>query len=111
MPGSLRFYEDFSRVRKLAKQQISTAYKRYINDIQDNIKLDPRALWQYINMKKGKSCIPRQLFDGVERFDEPQAIVDAFANIFSRNFLPSGEINNSDAFSLYNSLHLAAFRN
>ncbi|KAK9731135.1 hypothetical protein QE152_g13936 [Popillia japonica] len=57
-------------------------------------------------MEKGKSRILGQLFAGVERFDEPQAIVDAFANIVSRNFLPSGEIDISDAFSLHNSLYI-----
>lgn len=50
MFDSLRFYEDFSRVRNLTKQQISTAYRWYINGIQDNIKSYPKGLWQYVNM-------------------------------------------------------------
>nr|CAI5823770.1 unnamed protein product [Callosobruchus analis] len=44
--------EEFSRVRKLVKQQISGAYKQYLQNVQNNIVTDPKHFWSFVHSKK-----------------------------------------------------------
>ena len=84
---------EFKRLRTLIKLQISEAYSCYLADVENSISDDPKKFWTYINAKKRKSRIPGKVYkDGIS-YDNPQAIVDAFATFFESTFINSGDSN------------------
>nr|CAI5855582.1 unnamed protein product [Callosobruchus analis]CAI5865159.1 unnamed protein product [Callosobruchus analis] len=45
-------FEEFSRVRKLVKQQISDSYKLYLQNVQNDIISNSNRFWFFIHSKK-----------------------------------------------------------
>lgn len=90
--GRLCFYQQFSRLRNLTKIQIDTAYKSFIRQAEQNVRRDPRQLWQYIRLREGISRIPPTMHDGANFFEEPNDVVNEFARIFSSTYLPPSDM-------------------
>ncbi|XP_045471792.1 uncharacterized protein LOC123678693 [Harmonia axyridis] len=73
----------FVRLRALINSEISTAYDDYVTSIMEKMKLDPKIFWKFINQKKNCSRIPGVMYVDEEPHDDPQAVVNIFAEHFS----------------------------
>nr|CAI5867365.1 unnamed protein product [Callosobruchus analis] len=54
-------FEEFSRVRKLVKQQISDSYKLYLQNVQNDIISNSNRFWSFIHSKSNRSRIPGKM--------------------------------------------------
>lgn len=77
------YYAEFKRLRTITKAQISTTHGNYLRQSQNCIKSDVSLLWNYINLKHGRTRIPGSVYFNDALLDDPQTIVDSFAELFS----------------------------
>ena len=64
---------------------ILSAYKHYLEGIENGISTDPSSFWKFINLKR----IPRCLLNESVEVTRPVDIVEAFANVFSSVYTKS----------------------
>lgn len=76
------YQEQFKRLRAMCKTDISLAYKTYLSRIQESIKNEPRQLFNFVRSKQGISRIPSNLIIDGRNVNDPQHIVQSFANMF-----------------------------
>nr|CAH7749762.1 unnamed protein product [Callosobruchus chinensis] len=81
--GDAIHYLEFTRLRRKFKQKPAKAYKKYLETVQDLIKEDPTAFWSFIHNKNNTSSIPRNMMYNGETVNDPQSIVNTFADFFS----------------------------
>lgn len=99
--------EDYKRVRSIIKMQISEAYKNYIQNVEDNLTIDPRQFWSYVNNKKGTTRIPGTMYHNEVKIENPQDIVNSFSQFFSSVYLPSSDASpSSDIISNLPCIHI-----
>ena len=84
--GNNETLSEFRRLRSQVKSDIKIAFQNYANRIENNITSEPNKFWSYINGKKGKTSIPKDMFYNNEPLGSPNDIVDAFANFFERSY-------------------------
>lgn len=87
--GHLTYLQNFRTIRANLKFKIRSAYITYVNNIETQIKEDPKSFWQFFKFKSG-SAVPRSLIFGDRVVDDPQDIVNSFATIFSNAFTSPG---------------------
>ena len=97
--SNMTFYNEFKRLRSTSKQIIKTAYREYLNQIEESMKNNPKDFWKYVHLQKGTTRIPGRLVDEDKQFEDPQEIVNAFAKRFSDVFRPKTIIGISDVIS------------
>lgn len=73
-------------------------YKQYIINIESNIKSNPNYFWSYIRSKKKSTDIPSSMFYENNTSDNPEVIVNLFANFFRSNFDSSSSSSYCDKF-------------
>ncbi|XP_037033040.1 uncharacterized protein LOC119072026 [Bradysia coprophila] len=56
--------------------------KDYINQVQQNIIEDPSEFWSYAKFKKKSSSYPREMLFNARKSDQPEEIVEMFADFF-----------------------------
>ncbi|KAI8115985.1 hypothetical protein CVS40_11875 [Lucilia cuprina] len=61
-------------------------YKQYIINIENNIKSNPNYFWSFIRSKKKSTEIPSSMIYENKATDNPEVIVNLFANFFKSNF-------------------------
>lgn len=88
------FKHNFQRLRKLTKIDIDLAYKAYVRNVECQLTRDPGAFWNFVRSKRGISRIPGRMNDSTCEYNEPQTIVNAFANSFSSVFSPTSSSSN-----------------
>lgn len=93
------FYQEFSRLRALIKNQVSIAYENYLSNVENSISTNPNNFWSYVQSKRGTSRIPGKLHCETKYYDEPQAIVNGFADYFSSVFSPKSNITTHNSLS------------
>lgn len=81
---SSNFYRlKIKHVRKLIKQEISTAYDIFLNNAEESLRKNPKLFWSHINDKLSKTRIPGTVSFNNISYSSPQGIVDAFAAYFA----------------------------
>ncbi|CAH0549695.1 unnamed protein product [Brassicogethes aeneus] len=73
----------FKRTRRILKTQIASAYRKYINNIEENLTNDPKKFWSFVNEKRGQTRIPANVFCGNMKYETPQDVVNGFAHYFN----------------------------
>lgn len=75
-------------------------YKKYISNIENNIKLNASAFWNYINSRKDNSHrIPKHMLYGDMKSDGNEESCDLFAKFFQSTFIKPYS-NTSESFPL-----------
>nr|CAI5828323.1 unnamed protein product [Callosobruchus analis] len=64
-------YAEYSRVRHLVKQQISSAFKKYVQSMEEDLGRNPNHFWSYVQVKKNTTRIPGKMKLGDEVYDKP----------------------------------------
>nr|CAI5844474.1 unnamed protein product [Callosobruchus analis] len=83
----LEDYNEFSRLRRIIKQQISLAYNSYLQKIESDMIANPKQFWSFIHSKQNSTRIPGRMTLGGSVFDKPGSIVNAFADFFQNVYL------------------------
>ncbi|XP_063924610.1 uncharacterized protein LOC135138559 [Zophobas morio] len=77
----------------------ATVCREYLNQIEESMKNNPKDFWKYVHLQKGTTRIPGRLVYEDKQFEDPQEIVNAFAERFSDVFRPKTIIGISDVTS------------
>nr|CAI5851908.1 unnamed protein product [Callosobruchus analis] len=75
---------EYRKLKSLVKRQIQNADRNYLLDIQKSLKNDPTRFWSFVHQKNKTSHIPGNMKYQATNLDDPQSIVNAFAE-FSRS--------------------------
>lgn len=89
--GNMVSYTEFKRLRTKIKVDIDLAYANYVRNIENNIVREPQKFWSHVNSKKKSTDISTQMFLNDQHFDNPNDIINSFADFFSKSFLPPTE--------------------
>lgn len=100
---TIEAYEEFKFYRSYCKQAICNSYKEYISNIENDLHHDPKRFWGFIQNKKGTSRIPASMNYINQNLEEPNLIVNAFADYFNSVYVPSNSCINTDDFNFSNS--------
>jgi hypothetical protein len=75
------------------------------------LKLIPKKLWSYIQVKNKKTRIPNVLYDiDGHEFDDPPSVVNAFCSYFSSVYIKSDSFNTLEVdLANFNNLHIPLF--
>lgn len=83
---------EFVRLRSLVKSLACAAYKGYVRRLGETIVADPRRFWSYVNSRRGSTRIGGVMRDGNGALlDNPQMIVNSFADYFASVFTPPSD--------------------
>lgn len=73
---------EFCDIRETLNQELKNQYNLYLNDLKDNIRVDPSKFWKHVKSKKGGSAFPKTMsFNDVSSSNESE-ICDMFADFF-----------------------------
>lgn len=86
-------YNTFKSYRSQLKTLINTEYQRYIQNIQNTVKQDPKKLWTLVQHKKGTTRIPGVMKYADNEISTPKEIVNAFSEYFSGTYILSNPSN------------------
>ncbi|RZC39137.1 hypothetical protein BDFB_012799 [Asbolus verrucosus] len=79
MHKSVYYLDSYKKYRMVAKRLIDGAYESYINNIQDDLAIDPRKFWEFVYHKKRTTRIP-----GIMRLNRAElSTTDSIINAFS----------------------------
>ena len=92
-------YEQFKYYRSYSKQLIFNSYKDYMSDIENRLHRDPKGFWGYIQKKRGNSRIPSSMHYNNRNLDQPNLIVNAFAEYFNSVYVLSKSCSRADDFT------------
>nr|CAI5828984.1 unnamed protein product [Callosobruchus analis] len=84
--GRSEFLTEFKYLRAKIKADINNAFKIFCNNIQNDIKANPKRFWSFINLKKGFSRIPALMSYNDCQLSSPADILNTFARYFSESF-------------------------
>jgi hypothetical protein len=79
-------YAEFSRYRAIVKMETERAHDRYRDRVQGHLESNPKAFWEYVRARKGKSESKKILKNGRVMSDDECA--GEFANFFQAVYNP-----------------------
>lgn len=83
----LRFrLRQFASLRTLVKGDIDREYKRYIKNIETNIKINPKLIWGNVKSKKNTRNVIQRIVNGNTLLEDAGDIANAFAESFTSVF-------------------------
>lgn len=87
-------YQEFSILRARAKKLEADLYSNFITNIQEDIKICPKKMWNYVKLMKGKSNYPKTLSLGPNIYNNGPDICNGFNKFFESVFVkPSMNYN------------------
>lgn len=89
---------NFKRLRTHVKNLISIAYNTYLQTITNNITKDPKQFWHYVQSKNTCTRIPGKMFFNNSTLEEPNTILNGFADFFSSVYQPNCNSVSSNLF-------------
>lgn len=92
--GNKFFYEQFSSKRIASHKLLRLDYNKYIQNVQESFKTNPKQFWEYIRTKKGNSTIPNVMSYNGETISSQNGVVECFQQHFSSVFHTPVEISN-----------------
>lgn len=75
-------YRSYRGLKSQLKIAVSRAYFEYINEIQGDLKTNPKGFWKYINSINNSDGYPNILHFGNSSSDSPPVICNMFASFF-----------------------------
>lgn len=99
-------HNEFKRLRSSLKLHIREAYSRFVRDAEESIRNNPNKFWTFINSKKNTTAIPSTMVNNNQNIDDPQGIVNTFADFFSGAFVTSGNFTSNSNANNVNVLNL-----
>lgn len=83
------FTEEYKELRCQSKRSIKTDYLKYLNDIENTIKVNPNSFWSIIKgLRSSDSRVAAMTLDG-EEVEGSVAITEAFATYFQSVYVPT----------------------
>lgn len=76
-------YAEFSRHRNLCKIKHNFCYQAFISRTEEDLLVNPKRFWKYVNEKRKMNSLPNTMFYGPERGENGEEIVGLFASHFS----------------------------
>lgn len=73
-------------------------YNEYISNVQDDIVENPAEFWRYAKIKQKKSKYPIEMCDDGKTCDEPEDIVNLFADYFEGLYVNDGSSEKASLF-------------
>jgi hypothetical protein len=86
----------FKTIRSQIKHDINQAYKVYIDSIEGSIRTDPKKIWSHVNSIKNSKGVPGRMSYLNNQFQDPNDIVNAFADFFQQCYTASGVFTGRD---------------
>jgi hypothetical protein len=86
----------FKTIRSQIKHDIKQAYKVYIDSIEGSIRTDPKKFWSHVNSIKNSKGVPGRMSYLNNQFQDPNDIVNAFADFFQQCYTASGVFTGRD---------------
>ena len=90
--GNRLAYDNFSELRRQVKIEIKNAYNNYIRQVENDVRLDPSKFWAFVGSRRGSADISRGMHLHNSVLTTADDIVNAFADFFSRSYLPSSNV-------------------
>lgn len=85
----------FKQLRKTTKSKISQCYYSHVQELEQNLRLNPSNFYAFLNHKKVNSGVPKKMTYNSFDLCDPCDVVNAFADNFSKGFIPSGKLDYS----------------
>lgn len=92
-------YQSYSDLRKLFQSYAKTLYDAYIQKVQENIKSNPSAFWDFVNAKRKSNGYPKSLTFAEKSSQDPAEISNMFAEFFATSYLDSSNDIDWDFFN------------
>lgn len=108
--GDESVYISFSALRRQIKTDVRIAYRNYMQQVENDILLDPNRFWSFVGSRRGFTGITRGMrFDGSD-LTTAEDIVNAFSDFFSQSFLaPSSDSSTTPPVSCHSLLDISSF--
>ncbi|XP_050515099.1 uncharacterized protein LOC126890284 [Diabrotica virgifera virgifera] len=109
---NIQNYTEFKRIRSEFKYFNQIIYKRYVSQLELNLKQDPRSFWSFINSKKTNCSIPETMSYNNIKLETSQDIASSFADFFSKSYTdisPPDHITPKLNTYIAEQLHIPAF--
>jgi hypothetical protein len=90
--GSPIFYDEFSLLRSRHKKLQTQCYNLYINQIESNIKSNPKALHSFIKSKKTGTDFPHNMFYLNHTTTDSNVMSELFNDFFQSTFINTDPI-------------------
>lgn len=98
-------YQVFSMFRARFKMQSKQCYNKYITSIEQNIKVNIKYFWSYVNNKRKGSDVPIIVSYNNTRASNPEDICNYFSMFFKSVFVPSSITDDYDINSIPDTNH------
>lgn len=99
--------EKYKSARSKLKTMIKNQYKQYIQNIQDNIKNNDDAMWDFVQSKKNAAVTPSIMYSDTNTLNSAEEIVQGFATYFKSVYTNSEQqstiepkVNNANLITL-----------
>lgn len=86
LPTLTHNYEIFARLRAQCKKLSSQCYTSYLNKLENEIPINVKKFWSFINEKRKSKGIPAQLFLDDKVANTGTEIVNLFASFFKSTY-------------------------
>ena len=93
-------YFAFSHARCQFKLLADAAHLKYVHEIEDNIKVNPKKLFKFMQQKSKTKRLPNGMCYNLQPLDDAKATANAFSEYFRDNLVPN--INNDDKTDIKN---------
>jgi hypothetical protein len=75
--------ENYKLLRIKIKEKLSTSYQNFVSKAIESFKTTPNKFWSFVNSKRNTSRIPGVMIANGKTVDNPEHIVNCFANQFA----------------------------
>ena len=89
LTGSAHAYEEYKIIRTRLKKSITSARQVFTNRAEQELCNNPASFWSFINSFKNESGLPTSMTLGKSNLNNPQDIVNGFANYFQQSYIHS----------------------
>ncbi|KAK9508597.1 hypothetical protein O3M35_006124 [Rhynocoris fuscipes] len=96
---SVEHYNVFSRLRAECKKLSQTNYSSHLELVENDIAVDPKQFWSYVNSLKNNNDIPAAMYLGNKNCDKGCDIVNLFADHFGAVYNKNNLVLNDKYFN------------
>ncbi|XP_058445512.1 uncharacterized protein LOC131426653 [Malaya genurostris] len=94
--GGYALRANYVHINSLYKRTAKRCYARYLRNVQNKLKSDPKSFWKYVNDQRKESNLPSSMVYGISvgtNLDEIcQLFSEKFSSVFSNEVLSPNQI-------------------
>lgn len=91
----------YKNIRTEIKTDINESYKKYVRDVESNIKNDPATFWSFLKNKKATNSTLKSMSLDDRLLYSNEEIVEAFAENFKSVYNSNTQVGNNDTTDEY----------